>query len=84
MTERNKDYYGIVESIEIENVQFLTEKFSKELELFRYGFNLLAEIIFDVKHEISKSKESITPRDFAIIMISSKFLLSSKALLNLF
>lgn len=84
MTERHTDHYGIVESVEIENVQFLTKRFSKELEFFMDSFNLLAEIIFDIKHEISKSKGSVLSRDLAILMVSSKFLLSSKALLNLF
>lgn len=81
--KRNVDHYGTVELVEIQNVKVFNEKFSKELELFRQGFNLLAETCIDIYNKLRHTKEPILVRDFVILMFSSKFLLSSKALLNL-
>ena len=77
------DHYGIVESIEVENVKVLNERFHKELELFRHSFNLLAEAIIDIHNKLVRSEDPLLARDLAFILISAKLLLSSKALLNL-
>ena len=77
------DHYGIVESIEVENVKVLNERFHKELELVRHSFNLLAEAIIDIHNKLKRSEDPLLARDFAFILISAKLLQSSKALLNL-
>ena len=77
------DQYKIVESTELNNVQIMHTRFPKELELFRYNFNILAETIISL---VDKTKEKDNPhwkRDFVVLTISSKLLLSSKAVLNL-
>jgi len=77
------DHYGTVESVEIQNVRILNEKFSKELEFFRHSFNLLAETIIDLSNKLYHTENPHLLRDMVILMVSSKLLLSSKALLNL-
>jgi len=78
------DPYGIVESVEVENVKVLNERFSKELELFRRSFNLLVEAIIDIHNKLQCSESHpLLARNLAFTLISAKFILSSKALLNL-
>jgi len=73
------DHYETVESVELNNVRIMHARFSKELELFRCNFNLLAETLRSIINKLKVLKV----RDFAVVIVSSKLLLSSKAILNL-
>jgi hypothetical protein len=84
--EGNVDYHGTVESKEVENVRVLRERFSKELEMFRRSFNGMVEAVLDVHSKLISegprpAKDVV--RDLLIILISAKFIRSSKAAMNL-
>lgn len=83
MSEDDVDYYGTFESAEIENVKVLHEKFSKELEMFKRSFSVMTEAVLDVHNKLVLSQAPTPVKDFAITLVSAKFIRSSKAALNL-
>jgi len=79
----NTSHYETVESTELGNVQIIQKRFPKDLELFRQNFNVLAETISSIADKRKTPDNPHWKRDFVILTTSSKFLQSSKALLNL-
>jgi uncharacterized protein YdhG (YjbR/CyaY superfamily) len=83
LIEGDVDYYGTVEPDEVENVRVLHEKFSKELEMFKRSFNVMVEGVLDAHNKFAFSPAPMSVKDFAIALVSAKFIRSSKAALNL-
>jgi len=83
LSEDDVDYYGNFESVEIENVKVLHEKFSKELEMYKRSFSVMTEAVLDVHNKLALSQAPTPVKDFAITLVSAKFIRSSKAALNL-